>query len=115
MLLNAVVFAIVDLIYLTLITPSYTRAVVAIQDGGPMLMRHIYALPVYLALGYIIDFAPTPEKAFLLGMAVYAVYDFTVLTLFHNYPLSLALTDTLWGGVLFYIVKTLMGRYFKVS
>jgi uncharacterized membrane protein len=43
-------------------------------------------------------------EAFLLGLCVYAVYDFTNLATLVNYDWRFAVADSLWGGVLFMIV-----------
>ena len=108
LLVNAALIALVDTLWLTIISSTYQSAVRTIQGGSAVRIRPIFAIPVYLALGYLLDFAPTRQTAFLIGMAVYAVYDFTVLTIFEKYPLYLALTDMFWGGVLFFIVKTFL-------
>ena len=34
------------------------------------------------------------------GIITYGIFDFTNLSLFKNYPVGLALIDTLWGGIL---------------
>lgn len=49
------------------------------------------------------------------GIITYGIFDFTNLSLFKNYPIGLALFDTLWGGILaaltglitFYFAKNL--------
>lgn len=108
---EAVVLAVVDMLWLFLIGPTYTGMVGKIQGGTPMQARMLYAIPVYLALGYLLSTVKKEslQTAFYLGMSVYAVYDFTVLALFHQYTLPLALADTLWGGILMsagsYLVK----------
>jgi len=38
------------------------------------------------------------------------VYDFTSLSLLKKYSPTIAVADTLWGGVLFAIVKAIMLR-----
>jgi uncharacterized membrane protein len=50
------------------------------------------------------------KDAFLLGMGIYGVYEFTNLATLSNWPLSLVIMDTLWGGVLF-ASATCMIRY----
>ena len=96
---NALLVAAVDMIWLFSIRNIYGKAVEDIQ-GSPMQMRHIYAIPVYIALGYLLSIARNPTTAFLIGLSTYAVYDFTLLALFKKYTLPLALADTVWGGVL---------------
>jgi len=68
--------------------------------SGSFSVRLLAAIPVYLALAYILMQQTSLRGAFLTGLAVYAVYDFTTLALFKDYPLWFAALDTLWGGVL---------------
>lgn len=70
--------------------------------GGGQL-RLWAALVVYLALGYLLLQSKSAKEAFFTGMTVYAVYDFTLLTVFSKFSLTTALADTLWGGILFYL------------
>ena len=37
---------------------------------------------------------------FIWGLITYGIFDFTNLVLFKDYPLSLAIVDTLWGGIM---------------
>lgn len=39
-------------------------------------------------------------QGFIFGLVVYAVYDFTCLSLFKNWPICMSIVDTLWGAVL---------------
>jgi uncharacterized membrane protein len=50
------------------------------------------------------------EQAFLYGISIYAVYDFTNHALLENYDLKFAIADSLWGGILFVIVHHLLKR-----
>jgi uncharacterized membrane protein len=115
MIKEAIVLALIDLIWLTIIQKTYAQIVETIQGGTPMQTRMIYALPVYLALGYILTQLKGVRQAFFVGMSVYAVYDFTVLALFQKYTLPLALADTLWGGILmssaFYTLNLIKYKY----
>jgi uncharacterized membrane protein len=67
-------------------------------------------IPVYLALGYLLTLTSSPKEAFLYGVLVYAVYDFTNLAVLSDYPLSFALLDTLWGGILFTLAYSLISK-----
>jgi uncharacterized membrane protein len=44
-------------------------------------------------------------KTFALGACVYAVYEGTNYAIFENWPATMVLMDTLWGGLLFVLVK----------
>jgi uncharacterized membrane protein len=62
------------------------------------------AIVVYFALAYLALLPKTAMEAFLLGLCVYAVYDFTNLATLANYDWRFAVADSLWGGILFTIV-----------
>ena len=70
--------------------------------GGGQL-RLWAALVVYIALAYLLLQTKSAKEAFWTGVTVYAVYDFTLLAVFSKFPLTTALADTLWGGILFYL------------
>lgn len=100
----AFIIFLVDLPWLSIITGPYNAAIKLIQGGGEVRMRPLAALAVYPALAYLAFQANTMRQAFLMGMSIYAVYDFTLMTIFNKYPLYLAIGDTVWGGLLFAIV-----------
>jgi uncharacterized membrane protein len=50
------------------------------------------------------------RDAFFMGLAVYAVYDFTNLATLGKYELKFALSDSLWGGVLFAVSRLVAER-----
>jgi uncharacterized membrane protein len=71
-----------------------------IQGGRSMNVRLWAGIPVYLALAYMVTQQTSAPRAFLIGMCTYAVYDFTQVFAFDQYPLTFAIVDTLWGGLL---------------
>ena len=100
--MNAVLIFAIDLPWLYAIGPWASKVVRGIQ-GTPLEMRVWPAIPVYLALGYLLSLAKSAEQAFAVGLATYAVYDFTLMSIFKKYPLEFAVADSLWGGVLMWI------------
>lgn len=98
-LLNVFIIILIDSFWLMAINKEYAAALTKVQGKAPRY-RPIYAVPVYLALGYLLTLPKNLSQAFLLGLCVYAVYEFTLLALMEDYPLKLALMDTVWGGVL---------------
>jgi uncharacterized membrane protein len=105
-LVAAVLLLIVDIPWLTAMSSSNASIITDIQGGKVPYYRLSAALPVYIALAYLVLNVKDRVQAFLTGMAVYAVYDFTVYVAFDKYPIWLACADALWGGVLFLIVFT---------
>ena len=60
------------------------------------------AIPVYVAIAYLILNASSATEAFYTGMASYAIYDFTVLAFRPELRFTTAIMDSLWGGFLFW-------------
>lgn len=83
---------------------TWSQVIQTIQGSVPMTPRLPYGMVVYLCLAIAMyTFLPTNTTyttAFLFGSMIYAVFDFTMLTIFSKYPLSLAIMDTVWGGIL---------------
>lgn len=73
----------------------------AVQGGRPMVFRYAAAVPVYLAMAFLMTKARSVWEAAAIGGAAYAIYDFTNYALFKDYTLTFALMDTTWGAILF--------------
>lgn len=63
-----------------------------------------YILLSLVLYKFIIFEHKSPIDAFILGLCVYGIFDFTNYALFKNYSFFTGLVDTIWGGILFYIV-----------
>ena len=100
LIILALLLTVLDLPWLYIQGANVSDIVQRIQDDRPMNVRLWGGIPVYLALAYLLTQVTSAPRAFLLGMSVYAVYDFTQIVAFDKYPLSFAIADSLWGGVL---------------
>ncbi len=87
------------------------KLVLRIQ-GSEMKLRYAPALVVYIALAYLVTKTKSPMEAFFVGMATYAVYDFTNYAMFKNYTLSFAIMDSIWGGILLALTRYALDRIF---
>jgi uncharacterized membrane protein len=99
----------IDSMYLTNIGgPMFDKLVRKIQ-GENMKINMYGVLGSYILLTlvlykYIIAERKPLLDAFVLGICVYGVFDFTNYAIFKNYDLFSGLLDTIWGGILFYMV-----------
>lgn len=109
--LVAFLIFLLDLPWLSFIGGDYSAIVRKIQGGSEARMRPLAGAVVYPALAFLALRTKDLKDAFLTGAAVYAVYDFTVMAVFKDYPLYLALGDTLWGGILFTGVRYLADKF----
>ena len=104
-LLSAIVFVILDGFYLNLTKDYFNRQVKSIQ-GSDIKANFIavgitYIFLIY-GLNYFIIQKNRPVKdAALLGLVIYAVYEFTNLSIFKNWSVLSTMIDTPWGAVLF--------------
>lgn len=100
----ALLSAILDLPWLYIQGPAVKDIVRDIQADRSMNVRLWGAVPVYLAIGYLVSQIHSAPRAFLAGMCTYAVYDFTQIVTFDKYPVWFAMADSLWGGLLVSLV-----------
>lgn len=88
--------------------PLFAKMVKGIQKEEMTLNMYgvvgSYMLLVLVLYKFIILDRKSPTDAFMLGLCVYGVFDFTNIAIFKNYKWMPAILDTLWGGVLFYLV-----------
>ena len=113
LLVSALGLVAIDFAYLTVIKGHFERQIAAVQ-GSPLRINLFGAAVTYVFLifglnYFIIRPGRSAQDAFLLGLVVYGVYDFTSLALLSKWQLFTAVTDTLWGGVLFYLTTRLVG------
>ncbi len=98
-----------DSVYLSNIGgPLFAKMVKGIQKDE-MKINMFGAIGSYLLLilvlyKFIIVERKSSSDAFLLGFCIYGIFDLTNIAIFKNYKLLPALLDTIWGGILFYIV-----------
>lgn len=112
LLVSALGLVAIDFVYLSMIKGHFARQIAAVQ-GSPMVLNVFGAVVTYVFLifglnYFIIRPGRSAWDAFLLGLVVYGVYDFTNLALLAKWQLFTAVTDTLWGGALFYLTTRLV-------
>jgi uncharacterized membrane protein len=105
-LLASTIILLIDIPWLLFQMPNSQKMVSKIQ-GSPLRFRAWAAIPVYIALGYLLLQQTSVLGAVASGLAVYAVYDFTNVAIFDAYPIKTAVEDCLWGGFLFGIAYTI--------
>ena len=107
-LLLSVIILILDYIYLgSILKDPFMKVIKKIQKKEGKV-NFYYAAVVYLLMitsihYFIITEERAPFSAFILGIIIYGVFDFTNLAIFADYPIGLAIHDTIWGGTLFFL------------
>ena len=112
----SVILLVLDLVWLKLFMGGkYTRLIADIQRS-PMVVNRTYAILAYVVLVFGLNYFVLRNinprditiqwclhNAFVFGMVVYGVYDFTCGAIFNQWDSKLAVIDVLWGGLLFAI------------
>lgn len=108
---------VLDAIYIGLQYASLKKIYESVQKS-PMTINFLGAGLCYIALVFLLYYFILSKKkkvldAFLLGLAVYAVYETTNYATFTKWPLQLVIMDTLWGGILFAITTKIYYSIYK--
>lgn len=105
---TVIVLILIDLCWLGT-AGIFGRVMMERIQGTPLQMRYGAGLIVYLFLAYLLLQTRSYRDAFMMGAAVYGVYEFTNLAVFEQWDWKFAVADTMWGGVLLvcarYILK----------
>jgi len=104
-LIIAIILVVLDFIYIGLNKKTFELQIADVQRVS-MQLRPLGAIVVYAFLIFGLYWFIVREKksiynAFLLGLVVYSVYEFTNYALLKKWGLEIAIMDTLWGGALF--------------
>lgn len=117
-LLSAILFVILDGLYLNIIKSHFNNQIRDVQ-GSNLQVRWIPTAITYVFLLFILEYFIIYKKenyktAFMLGLCVYAVYEFTNYSLLKNWSLFTVITDTLWGGILFALTTYLTSKIVRL-
>ena len=115
-LVTAIIFVILDGVYLNLIQKYFNKQIKSIQGTDIKINYTSTAITyIFLIFGlnyFIIQKHKSVKEAALLGLLIYAVYEFTNLSLFTNWSVLTVLIDTTWGAVLFALTTAIV---YKIS
>jgi uncharacterized membrane protein len=102
----------IDAIFIYNIKDRFNKQILAVQ-GSDININYLgtvlsYVFIVLQLYWFIIKDDKSVFDAFILGLSLYGVYEFTNLALLKNWGIELALIDTVWGGLLFAITTYLL-------
>jgi uncharacterized membrane protein len=104
-LLAAVIFVILDGLYLNLIKNYFNKQIQSIQGSNIkinfMAVAITYILLIFGLNYFIIKKHKSVSDASLFGLVIYGVYEFTNYSLLKNWSIITVIMDTTWGTLLF--------------
>jgi uncharacterized membrane protein len=111
-IVSSVLMIVIDTVYLYFVgKPVFDKTVAAIQNSS-LVVNIAPAIFTYILMAiilnyFIISVNKSAFDAFILGFCAYGIFDFTNMAIFKKYNLKTAITDTLWGAILFFSVTTI--------
>jgi uncharacterized membrane protein len=111
---TAVIFLALDFLYLNFVAKGIFGPMIERIQKSPMRVNVYGAFIVYMLMTILhVNYVPMNVlHAFIIGMCVYGIFDFTNIAIFENYEILPSLMDTLWGGILFATTTFLLQKLF---
>ena len=121
----AIIILVSDAIWLSINLPMYSAMVQNVQKA-PMQVRALAAVVAYILMymGLVIlvipaiqasgntSFINIARTAGIFGLCVYGIWNATNMAIFTDFPLQVAIIDTLWGTTLYIFVTYIIVKYF---
>jgi uncharacterized membrane protein len=103
-LFSSIIMIVLDTAFISMNYKAYSdqivtvqRVVMTVKPEGAIL---VYCLLIGGLYYFILRKRRPVEEAFVLGLVIYGVYDFTNYALLKKWSPALAVMDTIWGGTL---------------
>ena len=115
-LFTFVVFVAIDSAYLISMKGYFDEQIKQIQ-GSAIQMNLYAAILCYISLVFglyyfIIKDNKSLYQAFLLGLVIYSVYEFTTWSLLKNWKMQTVIIDSLWGAILFTLTTAIVYKVY---
>ena len=111
-IVSSLLLVLIDSIYLYFVGKHvFDKTVAAIQNSA-LVVNIAPAIFTYILMAILLNYLiisvnKSAFDAFILGFCTYGIYDFTNMAIFKKYNLKTAISDTLWGAILFFSVTTI--------
>ena len=120
-LIAGILIVVIDSLYLNSIKGYFGKQISSVQKSPMKLdMTATVLAYVFIVFGinyFIIHKRASVSDAFLLGLIIYGIYEFTNKALFNKWTYTTVAIDTIWGGILFSVVTYLtymLERFFTL-
>ena len=112
-ILGSVILLILDFLWLGLFMGKQYRGLILNIQKSEMKLNYISAGLAYLMMiiglnNFVFKYNMSNIDAFLFGMCLYGVYDFTCGAIFNNWDFKLAIIDILWGGFVYFLTNMIV-------
>ena len=113
-----VILLCLDFVYMFVFKNLLLDNIRKIQSGRDIQLNYVAVLITYLILStglyyFIIYPKKSIKDAFLFGVCIYGIYEFTNLSVLKDWNIKVVLIDTLWGGTLMFLTTLIYYRFNK--
>lgn len=113
-----VILLCLDFVYMFVFKNLFIDSIRKIQNGRDIQINYVAVLITYLILStalyyFIINPKKSIKDAFLFGICIYGIYEFTNLSILKDWNMKVVLIDTLWGGTLMFLTTLIYYRFNK--
>ena len=110
------ILLILDVLWLKLFMGNLAGKMVKNIQGSPIKLNYKYAILSYLLMVFGLNHYVLPKinlnnitvkdcfiNAFLFGIMLYGVFDFTSAAIFKKWDIKMLTYDILWGGIVYFL------------
>lgn len=111
LLIHGAILVALDAPFLKYITGVYQPLITNITGSPPnfdmtLTRNFLSAGLAYLAMGLALkELAVDDRSALITGLVIYATYSFTNMVVFQKWNWSTAITETIWGAILYFLAR----------
>lgn len=109
--IGGLTLAVLDAPFLKFIMTLY-RPMMANITNSPLnidmsLTRNLLSFVVaYFLMSLALkELATSDQKAIITGLTIYGIYSFTLMVLFQKWDPKVALIETIWGAILYFVAR----------
>ena len=117
LILPGIVFILLDVVFILSQQKNFTNQILRVKNSTPQLRIwpaiFCYIFLIYSLYHFIIEPNRPVMDAFILGVAIYGVYETTNYSTLKNWDLQTVLVDITWGGVLMSLTTFIAYNYIK--
>lgn len=110
-----VIVLLLDSIFIYLIKDLFNEQIYKVQNSSlqvnPVGVVIAYFFIILILYWFIIKDNKSIKDAFILGISVYGIYEYTNYALLKKWNFKTTVIDTLWGGILFALTTYLYHKF----
>jgi len=110
-----IIVLLLDILFIYLSKDLFSKQINIVQNSS-LQLNYIgaiiaYFFVIFILYWFIIKDNKSIKDAFILGLSIYAIYEYTNYALLKNWNIKTTIIDTLWGATLFALSTYLYRKF----